>query len=308
MKRWEATLAAVESVVNQDNQPLEIILVIDYNEELFNRFRDYYDGHSLVHVFANTEPQGLSGARNMGIQSSKGYLIGFLDDDAIAEVNWLSRLTYLCEQNNILGAGGHVLPLWEDFEAKWFPEEFYWVIGCSYKGLPKTISEVRNPFGGCMVIARYGFDGVGGFHVGTGRIGDIPLGCEETELCIRARQAWPQIRFLYDPDAKIQHRIPGNRLTLSYFFSRCYNEGISKAQLSFLVGARDSLSSEKSYVLQTLSKGVLRGLLDTFKLDFLGLGRSLAIISGLIVTGIGYIFGQLQFIWQRKDFKNSSKT
>ena len=43
---------------------------------------------------------------------------------------------------------------------------------------------------GCnMSFRREVFERIGGFAEEIGRIGKNPLGCEETELCIRARQA-----------------------------------------------------------------------------------------------------------------------
>ncbi|MEO1287559.1 MAG: glycosyltransferase family 2 protein [Chloroflexota bacterium] len=294
-KRWQDTLDAVESVMNQSYEALEVVLVIDHNPELYQRFADVYQDNDKVVVVENDSVQGLSGARNTGIRIAQGQLIGFLDDDATADSEWLGRLVAHCADDDVIGAGGKVLPEWQgDFPA-WFPAEFYWVVGCTYRGIEDTVHEVRNPFGGCMVVKREAFEVFHGFRSGTGRVGDVPLGCEETEWCIRVRQTWKNRKFLYEPTATINHRIPANRTTWDYFYSRCYNEGISKALLSNLLGAQDSLSSERSYVTVYLTSGVLFGLRDAiFKLDFDGLRRSYAIITGLATTGFGYLRGLMR--------------
>ena len=153
---------------------------------------------------------------------------------------------------------------------------------------------VRNPIGANMSFRREVFDAVGGFHSEIGRVGAQPLGCEETELCIRAHQYWPLKRFLYQPQAKVFHRVPRNRTSWRYFYSRCYFEGISKALVSRYAGAKDGLASERTYTLQVLPQGVGRGLIDAFfRHDLSGLGRARAIICGLALTAVGYCWGSV---------------
>lgn len=288
-ERWSDMTAAVESIWRQTIPPREIILVIDHNERLLERVKADMPG---VVAIANAEPRGLSGARNSGIAVAQGAFIAYLDDDAAAEPDWLERLLHCCEDTNVLGAGGMVEPAWVEKRPAWFPREFLWVVGCSYLPLPAHPVEVRNPFGGCTCYRREVFEAVGGFTNGIGRAGKRPMGCEETELCIRARQRWPDKVFLYDPRAVIHHRVPPARATWHYFRARCYAEGLSKAAVTEQVGAKDGLSSERSYTLHTLPRGALRGLADGItRRDGTGFARAGAIIAGLLITTAGYIVG-----------------
>ncbi len=165
-------------------------------------------------------------------------------------------------------------------------------MGCTYRGLPEELTVVRNPFGGCTCIRREVFEAVGGFRHSIGRVGGHPMGGEETELCIRARQQWPQKFFLYEPRARIHHRIPSHRANWRYFRSRCYAEGLSKAAVARYVGAKDGLASERTYILQTLPRGIVRGLTDAlYKDDLTGLARAGVIMFGLAVTIAGYVVG-----------------
>ncbi len=289
-KRWDLLLKAIESVKQQTLPIMEIIVVVDFNPNLYERLQSLVE---KIILLENQEEKGLSGARNTGIAAATGYMVAFLDDDAIAAPDWLECLNENCG-DKILGVGANVLPAWEYKKPAWFPDEFYWTVGCAYLGLPKKAKAVRNLLGGAMCVRKEVFTTVGNFRSGLGRLGTLPLGCEETELCIRARQYWPQSHFIFEPRARVYHHIPAGRGRFSYFRSRCYSEGISKALVVELVGSSDGLSSERDYTFKTLPMGFLRGLKDTLHGDFSGLGRSGAIILGLGFTTLGYLVGVLR--------------
>jgi glucosyl-dolichyl phosphate glucuronosyltransferase len=289
--RWNDLRAAVSSVQGQNATPSEIIVVVDHNERLLQRACSEIAG---VTVLANQETRGLSGARNTGVKSARSSLIAFLDDDAVAEPDWLYLLAHACDDPDVLGCGGFIEPAWQAGRPSWFPEEFNWVVGCSYRGLPRTRSAVRNLIGSSMCIRRAVFESIGYFRSEVGRVDSHPIGCEETELCIRAQQRWPGRRFLYEPASRIRHVAPSSRACWSYFCSRCYFEGRSKAQVAQLAGARDGLSSERAYTFSVLPKGVARNLAQTFThRDIYGLTRAAAIVVGLAITTSGYVVGEL---------------
>jgi len=288
-KRWEDILQAVASLQRQTVRPAEILLVIDHNDALLARVRAEIAG---VRAIPSAGIQGLSGARNTGIAAAAGPLIAFLDDDAIATPDWLARLARRCADPHVLGAGGWIEPAWEGSRPRWFPSEFDWVVGCSYRGLPTVVTPVRNTFGGCLMMRKEVFETVGGFRDGIGRVGTVPLGDEDTELCIRAQQHWPDRVLLFDPDAHIAHRVPASRAHWRYLCSRCYAEGLSKALVIGFVGTHDGLATERSYTLHTLPAGVLRGLTDTLvRRDVAGLARAAAITVGFTWTVAGYLKG-----------------
>jgi glycosyltransferase involved in cell wall biosynthesis len=295
-KRWDDLIVAVESVRQQTARPREIIVVVDHNPGLLKRVREHLAG---VIVVENTEARGLSGARNSGIAVAKSQIIAFLDDDAVAGQDWLILLSEEFTDPRVLGIGGAVTPLWLDKAPAWLPEEFYWVVGCTYRGMPQKGQAIRNPVGANMAFRREIFDTVGGFRNGIGRIGTWPVGCEETELCIRACQLWPRGVFLYQPQARVFHRVPGNRASWRYFCSRCYAEGLSKAVVTRYVGAKDSLASERSYTLRTLPHGIVHNLMDARFHDLTGLARAGAIVIGLALTTVGYSRGTA-FLWVGK--------
>jgi hypothetical protein len=150
-----------------------------------------------------------------------------------------------------------------------------------------------------MSLRREVFDIAGDFRTGIGRVGPVPLGCEETELCIRARRRRRDGVFLYEPRARVAHRVPRSRTTWRYFCSRCFAEGISKALVSSTTGSGDALAAERVFVRRTLPSGVLRGFADARRGDPWGLVRAAAIVAGLVLTTLGYAAGSVALVTAR---------
>jgi GT2 family glycosyltransferase len=288
--RLEHIEAAIESVRGQSYPGAEIILVIDNNPALYKRLAATLPDVTLTE---NAEDPGLSGARNTGVALARGEIIAFLDDDAAADPDWLKFLDHAYADADVIGVGGMTLPRWQTARPRWFPEEFYWVVGCNYAGMPASGQRVRNLLGANMSFRRQAFELVDGFRTGIGRTAHgRPLGCEETEFCIKLGQASPRSVLTMEHGAAVWHFVPDGRCTFSYFVSRCFAEGISKAQVTGTVGSDDGLSSERSYATRTLPMGVLKGLGSLFRGDVSGLGRAAAITAGLSVTVVGYAAGR----------------
>jgi hypothetical protein len=287
--RWDDLVQAIGSVRRQTLPPHEIIVAVDHNPRLLARAQQALPG---VVVVENHEARGLSGTRNSGVAAARGSCILFLDDDAIAAPDWLARLQAVFASSRAMGAGGAIEPLWLCGRPAWFPPEFDWVVGCTYRGMPETRARVRNLIGCNMAFRKEVFATVGGFRIG--RVGALSIGQEndETEFCIRLRAACPDAELWYEPAATVQHIVPWSRATVSYFARRCFSEGLSKAKLSRQVGPTHGLSAERAYTLRTLPRGVLRGLGDALlRRDASGVLRAGAIIAGLTITAAGYLTG-----------------
>lgn len=288
LDRWDQMSAALRSAADQVPPPSEVILVVDHNPELLARAeREFGD----VKVVPSVGVRGLSGGRNTGLQTATGEIAVFLDDDAEADPGWLGALVAPYDDERVLVTGGKVLPIWETGRPRWMPEEFDWVVGCSYRGMPTGEAPIRNPIGCSMSLRRQVAIDAGGFRSEVGRVGTLLAGCEETELAIRLRRLLPWSQVVYVPGSTVRHHAPASRARWAYFRSRCYQEGRSKAILSRFEGTKAGLSSERAYATRVLPAGVLRGASQMLRGDRGGAQRVGAIVMGLCITTCGYVSG-----------------
>jgi GT2 family glycosyltransferase len=307
LDRWFDLVSSITSAQEQLPPPDEIWLVVDHNDALLTRARtELAPAHPTLRVVANTRKQGLSGARNTALEQLQTDLVVFLDDDASAEPEWLNHLVAAYADPSVIAVGGAATPKWPQQHSRpvTLPAaasegrgELDWVVGCTYQGQPEELEPVRNLMGCNMSFRHSIFAEIGGFGEELGRVGKTPLGCEETEFCIRARIAHPEAKILFEPRALVRHHVSRDRLTWRYLGRRCFAEGISKAAVAAMVGQDHALESELSYATRVLPAGVLRELRAALHLGetqrLRRLAGAVAIIYGLAATTMGYVRGRV---------------
>ncbi|WP_134321755.1 glycosyltransferase [Cumulibacter soli] len=288
LRRADVLRRSAFAAVQQLRADDEVAIVVDHNDELLAWAKRELDG---VRIVPNESSSGLSGARNTGISHARGDIVAFLDDDAVPRSDWLATLRARFTDQSVVGVGGGIEPVWLSGRPTWFPDEFGWVVGCDYRGLPPAGARLRNPIGANMALRRDAFEAVGGFAAGLGRVGTLPAGCEETELGIRIGQHLRGQVIVREPRAVVDHEVPTDRGTVRYFLTRCWHEGKSKAALTRIAGATDGLSAERGYVARILPSGVARSVLAAARGDGSGFGRAGAIGLGFASVGAGYLAG-----------------
>ncbi len=305
LERWDDLVESLSSAAGQSPAPDELWLVVDHNPALLERATVELSGLLPgLHVVANSRQKGLSGARNTAVEHVSSDVVVFLDDDAAAVDGWLGRLLTAYRSDSVIAVGGSAVPRWPDgrrrpvtlpAESGRRPGELDWVVGCTYAGQPEELQPVRNLMGCNMSIRREVFVRVGGFSEELGRVGKTPLGCEETEFCIRARKAFPSAEILFEPQARVRHHVSVDRLSWAYLRRRAFAEGVSKAAVTALVGSDAALATERDYVRTILPRAVRRQLRGAFRSSstprFRNAQGALAIIVALGLTAAGYARG-----------------
>jgi glycosyltransferase involved in cell wall biosynthesis len=279
---------AVASVQRQTRAPDEIIVVVDNNRTLYDLLKEEMGGQARV--ILNEWARGLSAARNAGIAVAHGELVAFLDDDAIAEPDWLARLVSPFVDSCIYATGGRAKLTWSRHE--WFPEELDWVVGGSYTWLPQGPTLVCNPHGHNMCFRRAALATIGMFSTALGRCGNGGQAGEERELCLRLVHRFPEAKIIYEPAAVVHHKVQPQRARWSYLIKRSYQEGLCKARIHQVARlySREPLASEERYLRHLLFRAIPSRLIRFYRLA--ALGQVAAILLCIAATCTGYLIGR----------------
>ena len=289
-QRWHDLVEAVDSVRHQTYPPSDVVVVVDHNPGLLARACSELTD---VRVVPNTCARGASGARNTGLKASRGEIVAFVDDDVVPSPDWLERLVGHFEDDSVLGVGGRLDAWWATGRPAWFPPEFDWVVGASYRGMPVTMAPVRNVWSANLAVRRDVLERVGGFREDFGRVGTHARP-EDTDLCLRVTRSLGG-RWLYDPTARAGHKVPEHRATFGFFVRRCYQEGRGKADLWALDGAAAATATERSFSARVLPAGILAGVAQSLRGDPYGVVRSAVITWGFLTTAFRFVLGRAFF-------------
>jgi glycosyltransferase involved in cell wall biosynthesis len=231
--------AAIDSLLAQGFAAGFEVVVVDNNssdrtgEVVKQRLSD----PRLKYVF---EPVlGLSVARNTGAKESRGEIIAYLDDDAVACDRWLQILYSAYENNSKIAiAGGKVTLLWPPGiqQPHWLSPGLASNLGAYDLG--DSIVYIQQPGltprGLNYSIRRSFLNEIGGFDPHLGRVGKNLLSNEELQMTELALQRGWQVAYL--PDALVAHNVAPERLNRSWFLNRGWWQGISECYREQLAG------------------------------------------------------------------------
>ena len=287
----DQVLDCIYSLQNQTFLPNEILLILDHDPDLIRFFRSIVPKEVKI---LSSNGFGLSNARNAGVRYSKSEIIAFIDDDAVADRNWLKNIFRNYSEPKVAGVGGLVVPLYEESKSfDWFPEELNWIIGCSYKGLSNKWEAVRNPIGCNMSFRSSVFEKVGYFKNDVGRLGKVLLDGEEPEFCNRVHLKLPDAKIMNDPSAVVLHKVSSKRMTFKYLWKRSFYQGYSKALINdTFVSTSLPLDKERNYLNFLATSSVLSRLKRFYRLKDLSQLTTLFISSLLVL--FGFVVGKVR--------------
>lgn len=90
----------LESIIKQTYRKLEIILIDDGSKDNSGRICDYYAMKDHRINVIHKQNEGVSKARNLGIEKSSGQYICFVDADDYINENYIEELYNLCIEND----------------------------------------------------------------------------------------------------------------------------------------------------------------------------------------------------------------
>lgn len=218
--REDLILNTLTGLKNQSIDPglFEIIIVnnnsTDQTETICKQF--IVDHPQLNCHYVEEKKQGLSYSRNMGINSSSGIFVTFLDDDSVPDPDFLKVvLNYMESHPECMAAGGKIHLQFVEDKPDWINKYLSPLLG--YFDLGKTMKPFgrRNyPRGSNMSFRKDIFMVVGEFNPNLGRKGTSLAGGEEKDLFSRMYRK--NLQVIYLPEAKVNHLVPAERTTIAY--------------------------------------------------------------------------------------------
>lgn len=92
---------AIESVLSQSFKEIELILIDDGSKDRSGNICDEYESKDKRVVVVHQKNQGISKARNKGIQIASGEYIGFMDHDDIMELDIIKKCIEVVKKDNM---------------------------------------------------------------------------------------------------------------------------------------------------------------------------------------------------------------
>ena len=288
MDRYDPFSECVESVLVQTYEPLEIVLVVDGNDDVFNRVDDDFGDYENVVLHNNDENKGISYSRTKGAELASGEIVAFIDDDATAKPDWIQRLVDVYRSTDAIAVGGDVRPDWQTKKPDFFPAEFYWLVGCVEPGFAEDGEEVRNTYGSNISYRREEFLYVGGYDPNTGRKGDKHLQAHEAPVGIRLRREFGQ-GMVFTENAVVDHKLFDYRGEFRWLIARSFWQGYSKRVMDLLYP--DAEDNKSSYLKQLFTHFVPKRVRNLVRSPSSARVQQLiAIFVFTSAVGVGYLY------------------
>ena len=222
--------------------PDEIVVVIDHNADLSGRAAAGADrragGRQSAGAGDCAEPA------TPGSQATSGAVVAFMDDDAVADPDWLRRSSRTTATRGDRRWRGQSFRVGTAGARVAFPRSSIGSSAARYRGMPTRRKPVRNLIGANMSFRREVFR-TSPEDSPMGSAGSAPhrrrLRRDRVVHPSRERRC-PPACILYEPEARVSHRVPAARGSWRYFGTRCYREGLSKAQVTQRRGNRSRRS------------------------------------------------------------------
>jgi GT2 family glycosyltransferase len=167
---------------------------------------------------------GLSFVRNTGWKKAKGKYVAYIDDDSIAEKDWVRNILKFIKKNKKVEVFGGPYTRYATISIPmWLPEEY----GTMNNGNKMKILDIGREWlsGTNMIYKKALLEKMGGFDTKLGMKGEIVGYGEEADFLIRV--ALNKIPVYYDPQLKVSHLLPKRKINIIWLIKDSFIRGIN---------------------------------------------------------------------------------
>lgn len=230
IERQSADQNAFEVIVIDNGSTDETKDVAKEYRGKIKNYRYFYDARPGLHV-----------GRNRGLVESRGYVIGYLDDDVVLFPNWINTILAAFEDESVMYVEGSVIPydmtlLTQDFRNKYEIRRgsyrFIYSISCFWEdGVTENDMRVhRAPagsfFGANSVYRKSVLYTCKGFHP-DGMPNNLLMYRGDGESYVARYILEHKMKAMYYAQASVYHMIDINRVSDSYLNYMDFRNGIS---------------------------------------------------------------------------------
>jgi glucosyl-dolichyl phosphate glucuronosyltransferase len=210
-------------------RPMEVVVIDDGSREPLATSSIVPPGLTVRVI--RQEPLGLSAARNRGIAETRGEIVAFVDDDALASPGWAAAVERAFEEHRCDAMGGRIVLGLEREIPRWLTEgRLSYLSRFDLGEHDLVLSQPPFGFGANFAVTRSALAQAGGFRLELGRASGSLLSNEEVDLL--GRVARLPGRMVYGAQATVTHRVANERLTKGWFRRRARGQGASDARLA----------------------------------------------------------------------------
>jgi glycosyltransferase involved in cell wall biosynthesis len=207
------------------------VLVIDNNStdntaEVCNNLVSQYPNLSFRYILETK--QGVAHSRTRGAIEARGEIIAYIDDDCLAEGNWLKHIVeFYDEHTEAMSTGGKIVPKYLVPVAGWFGRYFWGLVGNYDLGAKVfQMKGVRYPSGANMHFRKTAFERYGYFDGDLGRSGKSLMAGEEKGMYLKLIQHNEKVYYL--PHVIVYHHVEGNKFDKTYVRKHSFGIGASE--------------------------------------------------------------------------------
>ncbi|WP_017732983.1 glycosyltransferase [Nafulsella turpanensis] len=212
LNREEFIIDALESLYKQDfpKEDFEVIVVdnnsTDRTPDLVLSFIQRHPEMNLKLVYERR--QGLSFARNKGIDDSTADIVTFIDDDAIAIPQFVKEVNKMFHEYPEADAvGGKIIPVYNKTQnpPPWMTDYISGIVSAVDLGERVKVFDKKYPAGCNMSFRKGVLNRVNRFNT------NLTQRSDDKEVFIKLRKI--KAKVMYTPYAVVYHQIPASRMT-----------------------------------------------------------------------------------------------
>jgi len=230
----EITLNSLIKLIHDFNN-IEILIIdnasTDHTKIITERIINQNKDKKIYYIY---EPiAGLQSGRQKGASIAKGDILVFIDDDIVADTNWINAIDESFKEETVQLVGGRCLPNYEIEPPYW--TDYLWTKTTDYKmcGYYSLIDQgdvikETDPnlvFGLNFAIRKLTLFDLGGFNPDC-----IPKNLQrfqgDGESGLTRKLKLKKYKAIYNPKALVYHAVPKERMTIEYIEKRMYYQGV----------------------------------------------------------------------------------